>query len=159
MLSSQHYFKKIDLFDSGSGDLEYWLYLYSNTPMRATPFLVGMGLGYLMSQPKLLQRARMSSWQVYAGWALNTAMCLAIVFTLAIAYKEDYQDNNLEAAFYGSLHRLGWAIGISWIIFACSTGHGGNNVSENQSLNMRTVAKVTWQRAGDCKRHWHFFRR
>jgi len=110
---------------SGSGGLEFWLYLYSNTPMRATPFLVGMGLGYLMSNPGFVRKARLTTWQVYLGWALNTAMCLAIVFTLAIAYKEDYQDNNLEAAFYGSLHRLGWSIGIAWIIFACSTGHGG----------------------------------
>lgn len=116
--------------------MEFWLYLYSNTPMRATPFLVGMGLGYLMSKQELLKRARMSTWQVYLGWALNTAMCLAVVFTLAIAYKEDYQDNNLEAAFYGSLHRLGWSIGIAWIIFACSTGQGGNNVNKIQSFKI-----------------------
>jgi len=27
---------------------------------------------------------------------------------------------------YGSLHRFGWTVAVSWIIFACVNGYAGN---------------------------------
>ncbi|CAB3368809.1 Hypothetical predicted protein [Cloeon dipterum] len=116
----------------GPGGLNFWLYLYSNTPMRAAPFLVGMGLGYILSNKSLVQKMRLTTWQVYVGWVLNTALCLAVVFTLAIAYQDGYEYDKLEAAFYGSLHRLGWSLGIAWVIFACTAGYGGEKFCQYQ---------------------------
>jgi peptidoglycan/LPS O-acetylase OafA/YrhL len=37
----------------------------------------------------------------------------------------DYVYEPIGAAFYGGFHRLGWAIGLSWVIFACTKGMGG----------------------------------
>ena len=35
-----------------------------------------------------------------------------------------------EAVSYGSLHRLAWAIAISWVVFACVSGYGGELSSQ-----------------------------
>jgi len=42
-----------------------------------------------------------------------------------IFYLPGREYNALEAAIYGSLHRAGWSLGISWIVFAVCTGGKG----------------------------------
>ena len=31
------------------------------------------------------------------------------------------------AAFYTTMQRFSWSIGIAWVVFACATGYGGDN--------------------------------
>lgn len=40
-------------------------------------------------------------------------------------YLEDYVYNRLEASFYAGFHRTVFALGVSWIIFACVHGIAG----------------------------------
>jgi len=58
------------------------------------------------------------------GWAIATALGLLVVYG---PYTEDgsYQMSEAESAFYNAAHRTGWAIALSWVIFACATGYGG----------------------------------
>jgi peptidoglycan/LPS O-acetylase OafA/YrhL len=64
-------------------------------------------------------------WMVLLGWSFTITICLAVIYTLSIAYRPDYVHNPLEAAFYAGFHRLGWSLGLSWIVFACVLGYGG----------------------------------
>lgn len=37
----------------------------------------------------------------------------------------DYEYTTLESAFYLAFHRVGWGLGLAWIVFACVHGYGG----------------------------------
>ncbi|XP_059481691.1 O-acyltransferase like protein-like [Neocloeon triangulifer] len=103
--------------------LAYTVQVYLATHSRASPYLVGIVLGYIMVNcPKKMY----FNWKTVAlGWLLSAGICLTVVFTLSITYKYDYVYEPIAATFYGGLHRLAWAIGLSWVIFACTKGIGG----------------------------------
>jgi hypothetical protein len=39
--------------------------------------------------------------------------------------QEDFTPSRLEAAFFKTLSKPIWSLGISWIIIACVSGYGG----------------------------------
>lgn len=52
----------------------------------------------------------------FGGWALYTPAHMAM---------RDYQYDVNEAAQYAALASVAWALSLSWIIFSCFTGNGG----------------------------------
>jgi hypothetical protein len=100
--------------------------IYTNTPMRAVPYLVGMALGYILSKKVQVPLKKAAVW---VGWFLCTAICLSIIFVILIPYAKGYEYDRLGAAFYAGFHRLGWSLGIAWVIWACVNGYGGTQTS------------------------------
>jgi len=90
--------------------------------MRAVPYLVGMALGYVLSKKVQVPLKKAAVW---VGWFICTAICLSIIFVILIPYAKGYEYDRLSAAFYAGFHRLGWSLGIAWIIWACVNGYGG----------------------------------
>jgi len=101
---------------------KYLSIMYNNTPMRAVPYLVGMALGYVLSQKIQTPLNRAG---VFAGWCLSSAFCLSVIISVLVPYSLNYKYNRLEAAFYAGFHKFGWSVGIAWVIWACANGHGG----------------------------------
>ncbi|XP_065331424.1 nose resistant to fluoxetine protein 6-like [Cloeon dipterum] len=102
--------------------LRYRDIIYINTPMRASPYLIGMALGYVLSKK---HHVALPKWGVVIGWLICTALALSVLFLILIPYSESYVENALEAAFYGSLHKPAWSLCLCWIIWACVNGYGG----------------------------------
>ncbi|CAB3360261.1 Hypothetical predicted protein [Cloeon dipterum] len=100
----------------------YGKVIYGNTPMRASPYLIGMALGYVLSKKFHVPLPR---WGVVLGWLVSTALALSVVFLIIVPYSEGYVQNALQSAFYSSLHRPAWSISLCWIIWACVNGYGG----------------------------------
>jgi uncharacterized membrane protein len=96
---------------------------YQNTLVRATPYLLGMILGYILANKITF---KMPKWLVLVEWSLNTVLCLTLVYIIVIPYSRDYAYEELGAAFYAAFHRIGWSLGIGWIIWACVNGYGGD---------------------------------
>lgn len=96
--------------------------IYQNTPLRAVPYLVGMALGYILSQRV---KVPLNKAGALLGWILSAALCLSVIFLILIPYSLDYKYDRLDAAFYAGFHKLGWSLGIAWIIWACVNGYGG----------------------------------
>ncbi|XP_065346673.1 nose resistant to fluoxetine protein 6-like [Cloeon dipterum] len=96
--------------------------IYGNPAARAVPYLCGMALAYVLAN-KITYK--LPKWGVVLEWILNSAGCLAIIYTILIIYDRNFVYDNLDAAFYSALHRLGWASGLSWVVWACVNGYGG----------------------------------
>jgi FtsH-binding integral membrane protein len=108
----------------GGDGAKFLTIMYQNTPMRAVPYLVGMVLGYVLSE-KI--QVSLNKAAVFAGWCLSTGLCLSVIFTILIPYSFEYKYDRLDAAFYAGLHKFGWSVGIAWIIWACVNGYGGKS--------------------------------
>jgi len=59
---------------------------------------------------------------VVVGWTLCIGCLAALVYGL---YNTEL--DRLPAAIYSSLSHTVWALALSWIVIACSTGYGGQS--------------------------------
>ncbi|XP_039483883.1 nose resistant to fluoxetine protein 6 [Drosophila santomea] len=98
---------------------------YYATHTHATPWLIGFLFGYFLhlSKGKKFQLSWVSVW---SGWIL----CLAMIFTSLFAMYppskwSDPSASTLAETSYYTFTRLGWAMALCWVIFACVQGHGG----------------------------------
>ncbi|XP_065347249.1 nose resistant to fluoxetine protein 6-like [Cloeon dipterum] len=103
--------------------LAYTFEVYLATHSRASPYIWGIILGYIMANNP--QKIYLNWKTVALGWLLSAGTSVTVLFSLSITYQYDYVYEPIGATFYGGLHRLAWAIGLSWIIFACTKGIGG----------------------------------
>ena len=67
-----------------------------------------------------------------ALWAAAFAIGLAVVYGLNIPERSALPPNNVPTTAaidiaYGGFHRFSWAVAVSWVIFACCRGYGGES--------------------------------
>jgi CDP-diglyceride synthetase len=96
--------------------------MYDNTPLRAVPYLIGMALGYILANKV---KIKLNIWGILGGWIMSAGLCLSVIYTILIPYSPTYVENRLDAAFYAAFHKLGWSLGVAWVIWACVNGYGG----------------------------------
>ncbi|KDR09103.1 Nose resistant to fluoxetine protein 6 [Zootermopsis nevadensis] len=92
--------------------------IYDKPWTRLGPYLIGMIVGWILYKTDC--KIKMSKVAVVLGWSLCIGCLLALVYGLYNTKLE-----HVPAAAYSSLSHSVWAIGLSWIVIACSTGHGG----------------------------------
>lgn len=66
---------------------------------------------------------------VMTGWVVAGVVAgLSLFGHIAFLNDETYHSghSSFPAAFYLAFHRLGWALGLAWLILACINGQGGN---------------------------------
>ena len=104
---------------------------YYRSYTRSTPYIWGIVFGYLMHQFKMRGSPKYPRIFALVGWTITTATCLAAVFGLVsywpfnVTCLTQQCYTTVAAVLWASFGRLAWAMGVSWIIFACVTGNGG----------------------------------
>ncbi|XP_016995137.2 nose resistant to fluoxetine protein 6 [Drosophila takahashii] len=94
--------------------------LYYATNTRASPYLIGILFGYFLH----LNRGKdfkLSRITVIFGWLIGLSLIATCQFAV-------YGQNTLpivEEAFYVTLTRIAWPLGLCWVVFACMHGYGG----------------------------------
>lgn len=92
--------------------------IYDKPWTRLGPYLVGMIVGWILYKTDC--KIKMSKVAVALGWMLCIGCLTALVYGLY-----DTRLDRIPAAAYSSLSHTAWAISLSWIVIACSTGYGG----------------------------------
>ncbi|CAG9862563.1 unnamed protein product [Phyllotreta striolata] len=97
---------------------------YNKTHTRATPYFIGMFIGYLYYQLKETNKhvCRVKSFLIIA---VSFVLMLGTLFSARVFYDPYHQYNALESASYASLHRLSWAVGTGGLLYTASFGHFG----------------------------------
>lgn len=92
--------------------------IYDKPWTRLGPYVVGMIVGWILFKTNC--QLRMSKLTVLVGWLGSIAVLLSLVYGLYETHL-----SAVAGAAYSSLSHTAWAIGLAWIVVACSTGHGG----------------------------------
>lgn len=87
---------------------------------------MGLGLGYLLHRLRETPRLSINTIALSWIWVLAALIGCLVVYGL-VPYQKDptLVASTAERAFYGGLHRLAWALAVSWVILACVKGRGG----------------------------------
>jgi len=93
---------------------------------RFQPYLVGLGLGYLLYQTKDNSKLPFNPMALAWIWAVAFLVGSLVIFGLVPYQKDSTLVASLaERAIYSGFHRLAWALALSWVILACIKGAGG----------------------------------
>lgn len=110
---------------------------YTKFYMRASPYLIGIGAGYLTCRIQTENiKIKLASRWVVMGWIVATCLCLSSVYGIVPFtdfIKNEY--SNVDAAFYLSLGRVAWGLGLAWIVLACLHGYGGTRIINSHQQN------------------------
>ncbi|XP_076673726.1 O-acyltransferase like protein isoform X2 [Andrena cerasifolii] len=111
--------------------------IYDKPWTRLGPYLIGMSIGYFLFKTDC--KVKMSKTTVTVGWLLSSACLLSLLYGL---YETELSP--IMAAAYSSLSHSVWALGLSWIVVACSTGYGGK--SSGFKIILSTNCRVIFTR-------------
>ncbi|KAJ1528960.1 hypothetical protein ONE63_007328 [Megalurothrips usitatus] len=116
----------ISLVDFWS-DREFLRKMYYPPYMRATPYVFGTLMGYVLFLIKSGKiKASLGKRTALLGWACSVTLCLAVILAaLPLLDKAHHPYRVAEHALYAGLHRIAWALGVSWVLMACILGYGG----------------------------------
>jgi len=113
----------------GGGDqmsLDYMFNFYMVPWCRYQPYLVGLGLGYLLYKMKNQPKLNLNPIAVTWIWAIAFAVGSVVIYGLVPYQKDPTLVASIGArSMYGGLHRLAWSLAVSWVILACVKGVGG----------------------------------
>jgi hypothetical protein len=108
------------LFFGGGNQEEYMMEFYVVPWCRYQPYLVGLGLGWLLHQ--LRNRDRLPLHPIAVTWIwLAAALTGCLVVYGLVPYQKDMAAvaSTTERSLYGGFHRLAWSLAVSWVILAC----------------------------------------
>lgn len=95
------------------------MYIYNRAFPHAPALFVGIIFGSLA-----VKRHRMSRNFQALCWLIATISASASLFGI-YTWHHGRAPERLESAVYAGLHRLAWAVGVCWVMYACTTGRGG----------------------------------
>lgn len=65
-------------------------------------------------------------WQNILGWLVSFGLFITVAYTPFTKNREGGDPwTSVESAVYEAMSHLVWAVALSWVIFACTQGHGG----------------------------------
>nr|XP_034194410.1 O-acyltransferase like protein-like isoform X2 [Osmia lignaria] len=111
--------------------------IYDKPWTRLGPYLIGMSIGYFLFKTDC--KLNMSKTTVFIGWLLSSACLLSLLYGL---YETELTP--IMSAAYSSLSHSIWALGLSWIVVACSTGYGGYVNSILSAPILYPVSRITY---------------
>ncbi|XP_039275927.1 nose resistant to fluoxetine protein 6 [Nilaparvata lugens] len=117
---------------------------YVLTHTRAGSWILGFALGVYLDEfkrnPKVLPKKLRN-----LGWLLCVLGLFAVIFGILPFQQADHEYSELWDTLFKCLHRHIWAMSICWLIFACSTGHGGFvNAFLSWGAVMQPLGKLTY---------------
>ncbi|CAK1600713.1 unnamed protein product [Parnassius mnemosyne] len=102
---------------------DFFLKYYINILTRASPFCVGMIIGYILHSWRG-KKPKISTVLLLLVWCATFLLLGAIIYCTNISMQFDW-DNQLADNIFNSYLRPLWALALAWIIFACVKGFGG----------------------------------
>ncbi|KAH8349030.1 hypothetical protein KR067_001458, partial [Drosophila pandora] len=123
-----------------------------HTHNRASGWLVGFLFGYFLhtNRGKSFKLNRVTVW---IGWITSLALFFTVIFAMypyGIVKKTTI--GVISEAFYVSLSRIAWPLGLSWVVFACMQGYGGLANSILSSPLWQPLSKLSFS-----VYIWHLF--
>ncbi|CAI4232982.1 unnamed protein product [Auanema sp. JU1783] len=119
---TQFLWKQPEIFNPNF--IQHHIELYIKPQYRIGPYIVGILLGYYLAryqrQPVKLPRSKQF---IVVGWIVGLSCFFWGMYGLYPALQG--WDWPIYHLIYGSIHRDVFAVGVSWIIYACHTDLGG----------------------------------
>ncbi|XP_072028267.1 nose resistant to fluoxetine protein 6-like [Amphiura filiformis] len=96
-------------------------FIYGKPYVRIQVYLVGMMLGYIIYKMNG-KPYKLNKFVNILGWTVSAALACSAIYGLKATGPDTEQWLSIV---YNCLSRFTFAVGVSWVMFACITGNGG----------------------------------
>lgn len=96
---------------------------YGQTVHRIIPYLIGIGLGYLLQ--KYRKMIHINNKAAVLGWTLCLIGIIYSIFSQAPLALKDHVYDPFDASLYAAVSPFTWSASLCWIIYMCSIHRGG----------------------------------
>jgi len=105
--------------------------------IRSQPYVVGIQLGILLHLTRN-ERIKISQALNFVLWILSLALIMIVVYGLDMykVIQDPEYYSKLANVSYQCFHRLAYSLALSWLVFACFHGYGGNSRETLIALTM-----------------------
>ncbi|XP_068154689.1 nose resistant to fluoxetine protein 6-like [Drosophila tropicalis] len=136
-LFSMMVIKNYSMVSGGSTSMKK---IYFGTQTRASPYLIGILFGYFLhvNRGKTFKLNRPTVW---LGWIVSLSLFFTCIFAL---YDVSTSMPIVDEAFFLTLGRIAWPLGLCWVIFACMQGYGGLANSFLSSPLWQPLSKLSY---------------
>ncbi|XP_012280072.1 nose resistant to fluoxetine protein 6 isoform X1 [Orussus abietinus] len=108
-------------FQTGNGEWKDHLeYYYYPSHTRATPYILGLLLGYCIYRYKQIS---LSKTQLAIGWGTFAAFIWWSIGRVYVIVRYDIEFNKWNHIIFGALNKTAWAMSTCWLIFVCHYGY------------------------------------
>ncbi|XP_062539729.1 nose resistant to fluoxetine protein 6-like isoform X2 [Armigeres subalbatus] len=121
----------------------YFANVYVKTHMRATAYIFGLVVGYLVH---IMQEKNITigKQKLFLIWTISTVVGTSSMMGITAFYNSTGTENYLYNAVYAALHRLGWSLSNGWLVLACVTGHAGPLKKFLSSRPLVPISRLTY---------------
>lgn len=102
----------------------YFINVYGKTHMRATGYIFGIFVGYLVHWMQQ-KNITIGKYKLAFFWIASTLLGTVSMFGISTFYNATGTSNYMYNALYAAAHRLGWSASNGWLVLACVTGNAG----------------------------------
>eukprot|EP00094_Tigriopus_californicus_P007785 TCALIF_07497-PA protein Name:"Similar to nrf-6 Nose resistant to fluoxetine protein 6 (Caenorhabditis elegans)" AED:0.02 eAED:0.02 QI:34/1/0.75/1/0.63/0.66/12/0/701 len=108
-------------------DYDYQSESYIKPWCRCQPYILGLMVGYLVHTTKK-QNLRISWPLSYWLWIASTGIALSIIWGVNVheVWQTGVTPTLVASVFFNAFSRIGWALALGWLIFACCRGQAGS---------------------------------
>ncbi|EDV46714.1 nose resistant to fluoxetine protein 6 [Drosophila erecta] len=117
--------------------------IYFSTHTRASPYLIGILFGYFLHVNRG-KSFKLSPVAVILGWLTSLALLFSCLFAVYVYAVDAEKPPIVEEAFYLTLSRIAWPLGLCWVVFACMHGYGGLANSFLSSPLWQPLSKLSY---------------
>ncbi|CAG2058219.1 unnamed protein product [Timema podura] len=115
---------------------------YSLPTHRATPYMFGVCLGYLLH--KTDRKIYIPKYLVFGGWLSASYLTYLSFFSTSEVASPEYLYEAVETSLYSALSPVIWSLALCWVILACATGYGGWLNSALCWRGLTTFSKISY---------------
>ncbi|XP_064649525.1 nose resistant to fluoxetine protein 6-like isoform X2 [Lineus longissimus] len=101
--------------------------IYVKPYTRISTYTVGMFAGYILYLTDCQKMFKGARFRLYAliGWLCAALICISVLYG-CYGYVHDQEKMSIDlSAFYNSVSRFAWSVGLMIVVVACVHGHGG----------------------------------
>jgi peptidoglycan/LPS O-acetylase OafA/YrhL len=103
---------------------DFFHILYYPTHTRLAPWFIGLQTGFVLYKFKN-KKIKISKVVDVAIWILALSMLIAVVVSIKLFALPMNEVSLATNAIYFAFHRVGWSLGLAWVIFACHNIESG----------------------------------
>ncbi|XP_055947793.1 nose resistant to fluoxetine protein 6-like [Argiope bruennichi] len=99
--------------------MDFFNKVYIKPYTRVGAYLVGLLVAYIVCKRKQNNSPKLNTITLWVGWTLASGVALACQFGLY-----HHKLSLVATSFYNALSRIGFSLGLGWVIFVCVIGQG-----------------------------------